>query len=132
MEINKDKQNGIPFGVTTSLGFIHNCYYRNLGEINSWWEYLKPYLEQSLEVYKEIALLNSKEKGGEKLVDLLRKEIKNSQTEINDILDTNIVVVFINENQNISKIEILEAKPDKESQVEVMLKEYNGILRVNG
>lgn len=132
MEIIRDKQKGIPFEADTQLSFIHNCYYRNLGEINSWWEYLKPYLEQSLEIYEEIVLLNSKEEGGKKLVDLLRKELKNSQTEIDEILDSNIVVVFIDDNLCISKIEILEAKPDKESQVEVMLKEYNGILRING
>lgn len=116
---------------TNHFDWIHCCCFRKFGEINSWWDYLKPYLEQSLQRYQEIVLLNSKEEGGKELIGLLRKELENDRFDIDDILDTDIVAVFINEN-NVSKIEILEAKPEKESQVEVMLKEYNGILRING
>ena len=139
MQINKQGQNTqetnsiFSMEETNRSDWSHSCHFRNFGEINSWWDYLKPYLEQSLQRYQEIVLLNSKEEGGKELIGLLRKELEleNDRFDIDDILDTDIVAVFINEN-NVSKIEILEAKPEKEYQVEVMLKEYNGILRING
>ena len=138
MQINKQGQNTqetnsiFSMEETNRSDWSHSCHFRNFGEINSWWECLKPYLEQLLPKYTEIVLLNSKEEGGKELIELLHKELKNNHFEINEILDTNIVAVFIDINRCVSKIEILEAKIKVESQLETLLKEYNGNLRING
>lgn len=135
MKVFKKKQDADVYPSVESLtDRISNCNYRNLGEIDDLWGYFKNYLssEFKLGVYKEIVLLDPKESGGRDLIETFYKTSQDFQSKINNITDSYILVVFIDNKDCVAKSEIIEAKPETSSQLETILKEYNGILRIIG
>lgn len=103
---------------------------RDLGQMKSWWQFLKPYAQCALYIYKEVVLLDPRGEGGKELIDAIcaaRTEVPSFE-----LFSNGIVVVLINQDNTVGKIEALLASVEHLDQYDQMQLENNGILRING
>lgn len=103
---------------------------RDLGQMKSWWQFLKPYIKCALLLYSEVVLLDPREEAGKELIEAItyyRKDVPSFELYTNGI-----IAVLVNEDKTIGKIEVLLASVEQKDEYDAMQAENNGILRING
>lgn len=100
------------------------------GRIVSWWPRLKIWLQECIQRFKEIVILDRREDGGRELIEAIEAAQPNTVS-IEDI-ENGPVAVSVNYDNTIAKIDSHEADVLQQDQYDTMQSKYNGILRING
>ena len=100
------------------------------GRIVSWWPRLRSWLQECIQRFKEIVMLDRREDGGRELIEAIEKAQPNTVS-IDDI-DNGPVAVSVNYDNTIAKIDSHEADVQQLDQYDAMQSKHNGILRING
>lgn len=103
---------------------------RDLGQMKSWWQFLKPYVKCALLLFNEVVLLDPREEAGKELINAITKSHEDVPSF--ELFSNGIIAVFVNEDNTVGKIEVLLASVEQKDQYDSMQAENNGILRING
>lgn len=100
---------------------------RLVGSIPGWWSYLKIYIKENISNYKEIVILDIRFDGGHELIKAIEEAWPNCIDSVGPI-----VAVFVKQDNTIAKIVSIDGNPQEFDQYDLMSKNNNGILRING
>ena len=101
---------------------------RDLGQMKSWWQFLKPYVKCALLLYREVVLLDPREEAGKELIEAItyyRKDVPSFE-----LFTNGIIAVLVNKDNTVEKIEVLLASVEQKDQYDAMQAENNGIIRI--
>ena len=100
--------------------------------IISWWTKLKQFVQDFLREYKEVVILDQRQKGGRQMVEALRTAQPNTNT-MSEIENMDKVALGITEDGEIGKVAIFHAdEVQQQDGYDVAAERNNGIIRING
>lgn len=112
-----------------AYNWLKNFFRIVWGYIKSLWPKLKAVVKEWLKEFKEVIILDGRETGGREMLEALRNA-RPIDISIDDVLG--LVTLVVDGNNNIAKVNDLEAEIQEQDQYDTMAQQSNGILRING
>lgn len=112
-----------------AYNWLKNFFRIVWGYIKSLWPKLKAVVKEWLKEFKEVIILDGRETGGREMLEALRNA-RPTDISIDDVLG--LVTLVVDGNNNIAKVNDLEAEIQEQDQYDTMAQQSNGILRING
>lgn len=99
------------------------------GEIKGWWSKLLGYLEDALNKFKEVFIVDQRQKGGKELIRQLREKCPNSRS-LRDMKEGDMFAIGVDENDNVGEMKDFRAEVKGEDKFDVYSQRDNGVLRM--